>query len=188
MSQVDTTAGTFTVLGQVVRIADDTLFDDSLQPAKHRRHKGRRGDRSRRLVECGGRDRRRRGVDLGRRGRAPAGEREGSVAGYNSAHLQHQRAQRELQQREAPRRERSRVPARFSCAARAWRMACSPRRTCACSVRRSARARAFAWIGSSNHLQFRSSTPLASISASCGLNQQLASIIRSTYRDLRDAR
>lgn len=33
VSQVDATAGTFTVLGQLVRIADDTLFDDSLQPA-----------------------------------------------------------------------------------------------------------------------------------------------------------
>ncbi len=33
VTQVDATAGTFTVLGQLVRIADDTLFDDSLQPA-----------------------------------------------------------------------------------------------------------------------------------------------------------
>jgi hypothetical protein len=33
VSQVDTTAGTFTVLGQVVRATDETLFDDSLQPA-----------------------------------------------------------------------------------------------------------------------------------------------------------
>ncbi len=33
VTQVDTTAGTFTVLGQVVRITDDTLFDDSLQLA-----------------------------------------------------------------------------------------------------------------------------------------------------------
>jgi hypothetical protein len=30
VSQVDTTAGTFTVLGQLVRISDDTVFDDSL--------------------------------------------------------------------------------------------------------------------------------------------------------------
>jgi Domain of unknown function (DUF5666) len=33
VTAVDATAGTFTVLGQVVRITDDTLFDDSLQPA-----------------------------------------------------------------------------------------------------------------------------------------------------------
>jgi hypothetical protein len=33
VTQVDATAGTFTVLGQVVRITDDTLFDDSFQTA-----------------------------------------------------------------------------------------------------------------------------------------------------------
>lgn len=33
VTQVDASAGTFTVLGQVVRITDDTLFDNSFQPA-----------------------------------------------------------------------------------------------------------------------------------------------------------
>ncbi len=33
VSEVDTAAGTFTVLGRLVRITDDTLFDESLQPA-----------------------------------------------------------------------------------------------------------------------------------------------------------
>lgn len=33
VTQVDTTSGTFTVLGQTVRITDDTLFDQSFQPS-----------------------------------------------------------------------------------------------------------------------------------------------------------
>jgi hypothetical protein len=33
VAQVDAAAGTFVVLGQTVRITDDTLFDDALQPA-----------------------------------------------------------------------------------------------------------------------------------------------------------